>query len=61
MKRIIAADIGGTNSRFAVFIAHEDGTLELSRTSPMDFIFLWPHPEDNRGNRLFQDTVTFHV
>jgi len=32
MKKIIAADIGGTNSRFAVFIAHEDGTLELSRS-----------------------------
>ncbi|PIU53275.1 MAG: hypothetical protein COS90_07060 [Deltaproteobacteria bacterium CG07_land_8_20_14_0_80_60_11] len=32
MKKIIGADIGGTNSRFAVFIAHEDGTLELSRS-----------------------------
>ena len=32
MKKIIAADIGGTNSRFAVFIALEDGTLELSRS-----------------------------
>ena len=32
MKRIIAADIGGTNSRFGVFAADEKGTLHLSRS-----------------------------